>query len=136
MDITVYLPDALGKRAKEADLKFSRLLRDAVEKELANMETLANMESREIKLEAHDPDAQGETIFVRFEGELIFSLGDEVSAYRKKSGGIVMHTFGRYEVLDEADKEEIEDYLTRQGLPDDLRVEASRRLGVTPTIDI
>lgn len=34
MDITVYLPDEIGTRAKEAELPFSRMLRDAVEAEL------------------------------------------------------------------------------------------------------
>ena len=29
MDIKTYLPDELGKRAKEANLPFSQLLRDA-----------------------------------------------------------------------------------------------------------
>jgi hypothetical protein len=31
---TVYLPDGLGQRAKDAGLNLSRLLRDAVEREL------------------------------------------------------------------------------------------------------
>lgn len=35
MDITTYLPDAIGAQAKEAGLPFSRLLRSAVEAELA-----------------------------------------------------------------------------------------------------
>lgn len=34
MNITVYLPDVLGKQAKDADLPLSRLLRAAVEYEL------------------------------------------------------------------------------------------------------
>jgi hypothetical protein len=34
MDITVYLPDEMGRAAKEADLPLSRMLRDAVEAQL------------------------------------------------------------------------------------------------------
>ena len=34
MNITVYLPDALGAKAKDACLPLSRLLRAAVEREL------------------------------------------------------------------------------------------------------
>lgn len=43
MDITVYLPDELGARAKSAKLPFSQLFRAAVERELAerNAESLA-----------------------------------------------------------------------------------------------
>jgi len=37
MNITVYLPDDIGKQAKEAGLPFSRLLRKAVESELAKL---------------------------------------------------------------------------------------------------
>lgn len=41
MDITVYLPDGIGKRAKDAALPFSRLLRDAVATQLDYRDTLA-----------------------------------------------------------------------------------------------
>jgi post-segregation antitoxin (ccd killing protein) len=34
MRLTLYLPDELGQRAKDADLNLSRLLREAVEREL------------------------------------------------------------------------------------------------------
>lgn len=40
MNITVYLPDELGKRAKHANLPFSQLLRTAVEKELERIEVM------------------------------------------------------------------------------------------------
>ena len=42
MDIGVYLPDALAKKAKAAGLPFSRLLLAAVEKELVRREAVAN----------------------------------------------------------------------------------------------
>lgn len=38
VDITCYLPDELGAKAKEADLPFSRMLRAAVEAELEKRE--------------------------------------------------------------------------------------------------
>lgn len=40
MNLCVYLPNALGAKAKEAELPFSRLLRAAVERELAKMAEL------------------------------------------------------------------------------------------------
>jgi hypothetical protein len=41
MDITVYLPDDLGKWAKENDLPLSRMLREAVEAEKHRREAVA-----------------------------------------------------------------------------------------------
>ena len=55
MDITVYLPDEIGQRAKEHELNLSRLLRDAVTEELSRRgavaETLKDSEVYEIELE-------------------------------------------------------------------------------------
>jgi post-segregation antitoxin (ccd killing protein) len=42
VNITVYLPDDLGQRAKDAGLPLSRLLRAAVEKELAERDESAS----------------------------------------------------------------------------------------------
>jgi len=54
VDVTCYLPDEIGARARAADLPFSRLLRDAVINELerreAMTETLKDMRTYEIDL--------------------------------------------------------------------------------------
>lgn len=55
-DITVYLPPELLKRAKAAELPFSRLLRSAVEAELARRFLAANAETEEHEVELEDED--------------------------------------------------------------------------------
>lgn len=137
MDITVYLPEALGKKAKEANIKFSRLLREAVEQELAIMEAMQNMETREIKLETEDKE--GGPLFVRFEGEPICSVA-EISAYRKEDNSIIIYdeALKDYEAFDADDTEAVEEHLAgllRHGGDEDY-VEMLRKLGITPTIDI
>ena len=58
MNVNVYLPDDLGQRAKDADLPFSQLLREAVRDELRRRETvsetLEQVETYEIGLEDRD----------------------------------------------------------------------------------
>jgi hypothetical protein len=49
MDITIYLPDDIGQRAKAEDLKLSRMLRGAVEKELAKRDAMAAALSDDIQ---------------------------------------------------------------------------------------
>jgi hypothetical protein len=55
VDITVYLPDALGERAKEQNINLSRTLRDAIEEELemrdAMKTTLEDTQVYEVELE-------------------------------------------------------------------------------------
>lgn len=72
MNVNVYLPDELGRQAKEADLPFSQLLRDAVVQELkrkANMTTTAPTYDTIIDLE----DEKGQPYKGRIGGRLIGS---------------------------------------------------------------
>lgn len=81
MDIKTYLPDALGARAKEANLPFSQLLRDAVIDELERRrivsETLA--EPTEHLLEVQHPDGYAYT--GRITGKLIHEGSDRVGSF-------------------------------------------------------
>lgn len=58
MDITVYLPDEIGERAKEEELNLSRLLRDAVTDELERRETMAKTldETETFEVELRDKE--------------------------------------------------------------------------------
>jgi hypothetical protein len=63
VDITVYLPDEIGRQAKDAELNLSGLLRSAVTDELERREamnkTLTETETYEVYLE--DGDGRGYT---------------------------------------------------------------------------
>ncbi|HWX88339.1 MAG TPA: hypothetical protein VNX67_09195 [Solirubrobacteraceae bacterium] len=101
MDITVYLPDDIGKRAKAADpeLNLSRLLRDAVEEELARRERVAGMQegAREYELDLETPDGNaytgvltGTLIAEDSRGVTLYLTTDErVMAYDHEGGTVV-----------------------------------------------
>lgn len=81
MDITVYLPDELGQRAKAAGLNLSRMLRGAVEEELDRMETLkktaAAPQVHELDLQTDDT---GQWYIGRLTGTLLGET-DDVGVY-------------------------------------------------------
>ena len=55
MDITIYLPDEIGKWAKEQDLGLSRMLRDAVEDEKRRRDARAAVTSEGFeRIEVYD----------------------------------------------------------------------------------
>lgn len=53
MDITIYLPDDIGQRAKAQDVNLSRLLRDALAAQFAEEDAMAKLleDPQEIKLQ-------------------------------------------------------------------------------------
>jgi post-segregation antitoxin (ccd killing protein) len=75
MNVNVYLPDDLGKRAKDEDLPFSQLLRDAVAAELERREamTAALKDAQTIELDLTDRDDNPYT--GRLTGALIYGDG-------------------------------------------------------------
>ena len=90
MDFTVYLPAEIGERAKAAELKLSRLLRDAVTRELdrraAMNDTLA--ESQEYKVAVEDRD--GRVFAGRITGRAIAVSGD-VTVYLTDDERVLAH---------------------------------------------
>lgn len=48
MNVNVYLPDELGKRAKEAKLPLSRMLQKAIKRELDDLTTYREALEREV----------------------------------------------------------------------------------------
>jgi len=72
VDITVYLPDEIGERAKAEGLKLSRMLRDAVEQELnrrsAMTSTLKDAGTHEVGL----MDADGSYYTGRITGSIVY----------------------------------------------------------------
>ena len=138
MDITIYLPDELGKWAKEQDLGLSRMLRDAVEaaRRRREAEATLNAEAKTYKLDVREPDGYGgsDDITVRLHGTLIakqdISGYGSTEVYAGEDGKVYVHDF--------------EGQLYRDIEPDNLRelvdestyIEVMRALGEEVIIDI
>lgn len=135
MDITVYLPNALGEAGKKAGINFSRALRDAVEKELELMEAIERMETTQVKLKVRDDEDRA--LFARFEGKLIASVGD-LSAYRKDDGDLVLYNQESedYEIFDASDEEQIEEHIISEIRDQRECMEMLHKLDITPTVDL
>jgi hypothetical protein len=137
VDITVYLPDALGEQAKRAELPFSRLLRTAVEDELERRATVASTlkHTATYLLDLEGPK-EGQPYVGRLVGaELVrdgergashraFLTDDErVLVYADEPGSLIDVTDDPAEKL-------------REWLRDESYFEALTGLGIKPVIDV
>src|SRR4051794_27910767 len=105
VDITVYLPDEIGKRAKDAALPFSRMLRDAVTAQLDYRDTLTHATGG---MTPHKIDtANGErAVQLQFTGRRIASDADcdgDLAVYQTDTGTIVVADPESYSVHDDAE---------------------------------
>jgi len=138
MDITVYLPDELGKWAKEHDLNLSRMLRDAVEAEKRRREATATLAAGAAthKLDVREPDGYGggDDITVRFHGTLIatqdISGYGSTEVYRGDDGKVYVHDFEGQLHRD------IESDALREIVDEPTYIEAMRALGEKVVIDV
>lgn len=135
MDITVYLPDEIGVKAKEAGLKFSRILRDGVIAELDRMSAVqaaldGAVQSKELDLVTDD----GRRYIGRLEAALIYEDANVgvFLATNEKVYAYDVHT----QRLHEAHSGTLADDL-RQWLPnDDDYINVMLQLGQVPVIKI
>jgi len=141
MDITIYLPDELGKWAKEQDLPLSRMLRDAVEAEKRRREAVAVLaaEATIHELAAREPSepaGDGPDIEVRLHGTLIAA---EVVNDGQASTEVYLGEDGKLYVLDFLGE------FHRDVAPGDLRkylghdsayIKAMHAIGQVPVIDV
>ena len=88
MDITTYLPDELGERAKRADLNFSRLLRGAVADELTRQDDFAAARGAMVGQEVEATDRDGNPLLLRFIGTHVG--GGDPGVYLTESGRVVV----------------------------------------------
>jgi hypothetical protein len=131
MDITIYLPDELGERAKRADLNLSRMLRGQVEEELerraAVAQTLDNPQTYELELE--DPDT-----FRRYTGRVTgrkIAEDEQIEVFLTEDERVIVYDGGRpdYRVLEDPEEE-------LRGLPAAEYASALSALGIKPVIDL
>jgi hypothetical protein len=126
MKVNAYLPDDLGKRAKEADIPFSQLLRDAVVDELERRETVSQTlaDAQVIELELTDRD--GNAYVGRFTGTLIDGDNNYREIYLTDDERVIFYDSdkGDYWIVEDPETE-------LEGWPNALNA-----LGIKPTIDI
>lgn len=131
MNVNVYLPDELGRRAKDAELPLSQLLREAVTTELERMdavsETLEKVSTHELLVE----DDDGRAYTARLDGTLIArDEHRELDVYLTTKENVVVHDASRYWVADDPEED------LRPILPPAEYADAMLALGIKPTIDL
>ena len=135
MDITVYLPDAIGEQAKKAELPLSRMLRGAVERELGRRQAVLHateeMTTHEITIDADEFGASrdGVEVLGRFTGKLLATDGDD-SIYLTDDGRFIVHSAPQHWIVDDSDE-----LMALINKPQ-LNVEVAQALGIRAVIDL
>jgi hypothetical protein len=143
MKVNVYLPDELGERAKEADLNFSRMLRDAVSTELERREAMDKslIDSRRYEVELSTEE--GDEYIGRVIGNEIANVADDIRIFLTKDRRILAYNRYELEVHDLSEPEPGVDPNTT--LAENLRVwladpdnyiRACKALGLKAVIDL
>jgi post-segregation antitoxin (ccd killing protein) len=154
VDITVYLPDEIGQRAKAEELKLSRMLREAVERELDRRDHMTRLledgepQVYEVHIHSTEGRAQdGLMISGRITGRRIAGDGERVSVYLTTDRRVLVHdeSTASYERIDDPPAELVPkltawlaDELRMDGDPTNAETlyEACEALGVQPVIDL
>ena len=113
MDLTVYLPDEIGKRAKSAKLNFSRLLRDDVTTELERRKTVSKTldKPQEFKLDLETKDG-GQGYVGRITGALIADdERGECSVYLTNDERVIVYDWKRLDYHEIDDVSALRDWL-------------------------
>ena len=131
MDITVYLPNELGAKAKEAELPFSRLLRAAVEEELerrATMKlTLEDAGPYELRLE----DQEGRPYVGQFVGTFVVQDRD-AHVYVTEDERVLLYDASKMQVHEMDDVQEE----LRNWLDNDAYAEVGHTLGFPVIVEL
>ena len=132
MDFTVYLPDALGERAKaEPNLNLSRMLRDALQEELDRRDqmtdTLKNVGTHTVPLE----NDSGAYYTGRITGALVYNDG-RVEVFITDDERVIVYDLGelKHHVLQDPEEE------LRNTLDEDSYSTVMEALGISPVIDL
>jgi hypothetical protein len=131
VDITIYLPDELGKWAKEHDLGLSRMLRDAVEAEKRRRETAAAALKDAKTYDLTVEDEEGRMYTARLHGALLVEAGiNGVTVFLGKDEKIYLYN-DACELLRDASTSDL-----REWLDDGPYAEAMHALGEEVVIDV
>jgi hypothetical protein len=131
MNVTVYLPDELAKRAKDSpDVNVSRLLRDALEQHFQEVDamTASLAEAKLVRLSLEDND--GRSYVGRFTGTMIAD-DDDVEVYLVEDGTVIAYESERlrYSVVENPSED-------LQGLGTDAYLDAMNALGLEAEVDL
>jgi post-segregation antitoxin (ccd killing protein) len=131
VDITIYLPDELGERAKRETINFSRMLRDALVAHFEEVDTvtrtLENAEEVVLALE----DAEGRRYKGRFTAARL-SDSDDPEVYLTTDGTVVLYRPGQLRYTTAQNPEED----LRGLLSDENYVAVMDALGIEATVDL
>lgn len=124
MDITIYLPDDLGKWAKEHELNLSRMLRDAVEDEKRRQDARAKVTADGFeRVEVYDSRRDRD---VAFQGRLIGDSHEyDVAAWLTPKDAIAVYDGAKQELYTYDSFGEFAD----DDFPQDLTAEVAGALG-------
>lgn len=131
MDVTIYLPDLLGARAKKSGLNLSRLLRVKLEEVFASEDVMTETLDATIEVEVNLVDEEGRDYVGRFMGTRI-AMSDRHEVYLSEDRNVVVYDSDelRHWIADEP-----EDSL-RDVLDEDAYRDAMHALGVKPKVDL
>lgn len=131
MDVTVYLPDAIGAKAKEEGINLSGTLRSAVEDELSRLETMRKSRDElgpaqefKVKIISSDKEFTG-----RVTGWVI-DRNSDWEVYLTADDRIIVYNEFRCEASSMSEDE------ARSDLSPELFPDALVFLGVEPIIDL
>jgi hypothetical protein len=129
MDVTCYLPDEVGKWAKENDLGLSRLLRAAVEEEKQRREARAGISEHGFeRVEVYDDQKERDVAFRGREIARDYDTGQ--AAYLTEGGAIVVTDQGMFSTFDAWDDLAGQDERdTRARPPEALMMQIADALG-------
>lgn len=140
MDVNIYLPDDIGKRAKDEGLPLSRMLRDAVTEELDRRSIMANTleNAQKIELELLDNEEQPYTGTIH--GKLVAAGGreGEEHVYLTTDGRVIGYASeqGKYWELGQAVNLSLDEELSNFLRDPAAYTEACHALGIKPVIEL
>lgn len=128
MDITIYLPDELGKWAKEHNLGLSRMLRESVEDEKRRRDAAAKAAADDFaRIEVYDDKRDRE---VSFQGrEIGYADYLDQTAYLTPKNAIVVHSADRQQLWIYDDYQEFLGDSDEPNHPDEMTAQVAEALG-------
>ncbi len=131
MDVTVYLPNQLGERAKREGINLSRTLRNAVQVEIERREAVSNTLSGTEVYELALEDDDGTPITGRIRGTLLVDDDRGSTVYLTADERVIVHDEKRlrYEVVNDPQNE-------LRGLTPGNYATVMKALGLRAVIDL